>query len=259
MTSFAKRQPVVAFFVVATVLSWGNYLLTRTWPSFPFLFPYGPLLAALIVASVTRGRGGLKDLLRRCLRWRVGLTWYAAALFVPVILALGATSLNILLGARTAAGQVGPWYSLFILFPMALVDAPLGEETGWRGYALPRFSAARSPLANTLILGVLVAVWHLPVALGAPSIPAYLFGTIASAVLANWVYYNARESALLVILYHTAQNTIGGFYLFSLFSGPDLVRLWWLWGVLYAGAAVVVILVVGPNLRRQPRTPVQAA
>src|SRR2546427_417681 len=99
MTSVLKRHSLVAFFVLAFGISWGNYPLSRAWPNFPFLFPYGPLLAAVIVASVTRGRDGLKDLLNRCLRWRVELKWYLAALLVPVAIAIAAVSLNILLGA----------------------------------------------------------------------------------------------------------------------------------------------------------------
>ena len=253
MTSFLKRHSLVAFFVLAFGISWGNYLLSRAWPNFPFLFPYGPLLAAVIVASVTRGMDGLKDLLNRCLRWRVKLKWYMAALLVPVAIALAAVSFNILLDAPMPNGnRLGPWYSFFILFPMALVDAPLGEETGWRGYALPKFSAKRSPLANSLILGVLIAGWHVPVALAAPSITAYLVGSVASAVLANWVYYHADESALLVIVYHTAQNAIGGWYLFRMFSGPELIRLWWLLAAAYVVVVFILTLVAGPNLRRRP-------
>jgi CAAX protease family protein len=252
LTSVVQRHSLVTFFVLAYGLSWGNYVLSATWPNFPFLFPFGPFVAALIVASVTRRREGLKDLLSRCLRWRVGPAWYAAALLVPVAIALAAASLNILLGAtmRTAAQ---PWFSLFLLFPEALVDAPLWEETGWRGYAMPRFPANRSPLANTLILGVLFAAWHLPLALAdrALAVP-YLTAGIASAVVTNWVYCNTRESALLAILYHSAQNTIGGFYLFRMFSGPDQVRLWWLYAAVYCVAAVVVVLAAGTNLQRQP-------
>src|SRR5438876_868752 len=185
MTSFLKRHSLVAFFVLAFGISWGNYLLSRAWPNFPFIFPYGPLLAAVIVASVTRGMDGLKDLLHRCLRWRVKLKWYLAALLVPAAIAL-------------------------------------------------------------------TAVWHVPVALAAPSITAYLIGSVASAVLANWVYYNAHESALLVIVYHTAQNAIGGWYLFRMFSGPELVRLWWLWSAAYVVVVFILTLVAGPNLRRPP-------
>lgn len=80
--------------MLAYGLSWGNYALQMIWSNFPFLFPYGPLLAAFIVESVTQGTDGLKDLLGRCLRWRVKLKCYLAALFVPVAITLAAASLN---------------------------------------------------------------------------------------------------------------------------------------------------------------------
>jgi CAAX protease family protein len=241
------------FFVLAFGFSWGNVLLTAAWPSFPFLFPYGPLLAALIMATATRGAEGLKELASRCLRWRVGLRWYAAAILVPVALALAAVTGNVLLGApMPAAAQLGPWYGVFLRLPEVLFDAPLGEETGWRGYALPLLPAGRSALTSSLILGLLVAGWHLPIALEAPALVPYLLGTVASAIVANWVYYNTRGSALLVILYHTVQNAVGGWFLFSVFGGADLVRLWWLWGALYCAAAVCVVLLTGPTLSRRP-------
>ena len=131
-----------------------------------------------------------------------------------------------------------------------MIDAPLGEEPGWRGYALPGFPASRSPLENTLILGVLIAGWHLPLALEGGSIAApYLIATIASAVMTNWVYYNAGESALLAILYHTAANTMG-LYLFPAFSEADLVMMFWLLAAVNCVVAAVVVLMAKPNLRR---------
>jgi membrane protease YdiL (CAAX protease family) len=42
------------------------------------------------------------------------------------------------------------------------LDGPMGEEPGWRGFALPGLQASRSPLVAALILAPLIAVWHLP-------------------------------------------------------------------------------------------------
>jgi hypothetical protein len=162
IATFVKRFPLITFFGLAYGFSWGSYAILSGF----FLFPWGPWCAALIVASATRGRGGLKDLLRRCLHWQVGLRWYIVALTLPIAIALSAVALNLLLGAAVSTTtQIGPWYSFFFLFPMALFDAPLLEETGWRGYALPRFPAERLRLGNTLILAVLIAGWHVPIAL----------------------------------------------------------------------------------------------
>ena len=116
---------------------------------------------------------------------------------------------------------------------------------------MPRFPASRSPLENTLILGVLLAGWHLPLALAGGAIAApYLIATIASAVVTNWVYYNA-DSALLAILYHTSANAMG-LYLVPTFTGPDLVRLFWLLAAVNCVVAVIVVLVAGRNLRLKP-------
>src|SRR6186997_303996 len=79
-----KRHPLITFFTLAFGISYAFYFLPLIVPGFPLLFPFGALIAAITVASITQGRAGLKDLLSRCLRWRVGLRWYAAALLVPV-------------------------------------------------------------------------------------------------------------------------------------------------------------------------------
>jgi membrane protease YdiL (CAAX protease family) len=131
------------------------------------------------------------------------------------------------------------------------------EEIGWRGYALPWFPAGRSPLVNTLILAALLAGWHLPIALSEPALAApYLIAGISSMVMTNWVYYNARESALLAMLYHTAANTMGGagINVYQLFSGPDNVRVWWLLAAVNVAVSVGVLLQAGPNLGRARAT-----
>ncbi|NJO43880.1 MAG: CPBP family intramembrane metalloprotease [Cyanobacteria bacterium RU_5_0] len=203
------------------------------------------------MASATLGKTGLKDLLRRCLYWRVGLRWYIVALTVPTAISLTAVALNLLMDANmSTTTQIGPWYSFFFLFPLALFDAPLLEETGWRGYALPQFPAERSLLSNTLILAVLIAGWHVPITLSDRTLAApYLITAIASAVVTNWVYYNTDGSALLAMVYHTAANTMGGggLNVFQLFSGSDYIRAWWWLAAVNWMAALIVVLVSGPK------------
>lgn len=252
--AFVRRLPLITFFGLAYGFSWGSYAVLSS----PFLFPWGPWFAALIVASATLGRTGLKDLLRRCLYWRVGLRWYIVALTVPIAIALTAVTVNLLMGADVSTtAHIGPWYSFFFLFPLVLFDAPLLEETGWRGYALPQFPAKRLPLANTLILAVLIAGWHVPIALSDRTLAApYLITAIASAIVTNWVYYNTNGSALLAMVYHTAANTMGaaGLNVFQLFSGSDYLRAWWLLAAVNWMAALIVVKVGGSTLWRSQRT-----
>ena len=101
LSSVVKRRPLVTFFVLTYALTW------LAWPVWAFglypnpVFSFGPFLAALVVLAITHGKSGLGGLLRRMVRWRVGLRWYAVALLVPIAITLAATVLNVLLGAQT--------------------------------------------------------------------------------------------------------------------------------------------------------------
>jgi hypothetical protein len=111
-----KRHPLVAFFVLAYAMTWPLIPLVSVSPLWGFPALFGPAFAALIVAVVTDGRPGLRDLLGRLVRWRVGARWYAVALGLPMVLALSAAGLNLILGAQTSVTSVGclsstSWFS----------------------------------------------------------------------------------------------------------------------------------------------------
>ena len=99
LASGAERYPLPTFFVLSYVLSWWPSILYALDLSPQPIAGFGPFLTALVVLAVTRGKGGLVDLLRRMVRWRVGLRWYAVALLLPVGIATVATALNVLFGA----------------------------------------------------------------------------------------------------------------------------------------------------------------
>src|SRR5919202_6527328 len=257
LSSVAKRHPLVTFFVLAYALTWWASIVYARYPN-PFpVFPYGPFLAAIITLGLTSGKGGIKALLRRLVMWRVGVRWYAIALFLPVGLALVAVYLNVLLGAPAPSlEELGSWPSLLVLFPLTLlIGGPLGEEPGWRGYALPRLQSGRSALTASLILGALIALWHLPLLLTSEEpVPAGAFfpEIIAGMIVISWVYNNTQGSVLLAALIHTSHNAIEGFF-GGMFSGADLTALYWLLAGVWVVAAVVVVVVTGPaHLSRRP-------
>jgi membrane protease YdiL (CAAX protease family) len=167
LSSVVKRRPLLTFFVLTYALSWLAWPLWASglYPIAP-VFSFAPFLAALVVLAITQGKGGVGGLLRRMVRWRVGIRWYAVALLVPAGITVAAVVLNVLLGARApSAADLGGWTNLLPGFAVALLIPGLGgawEEPGWRGFALPRLQSGRSALLAALILGVLVAGWHLP-------------------------------------------------------------------------------------------------
>jgi uncharacterized protein len=155
--SLVKRHPLISFFVLAYALTWPVIPLVSVSPLLGLPALFGPALAAIIVAYLVDGKSALKDLLSRLVRWRVEARWYVLALGLPAILALAVAGLNLLLGAPTAIRFGGLSVLNFVVFVFVV-----GEELGWRGYALPRLLARKSALAASLILGVLWGAWHLP-------------------------------------------------------------------------------------------------
>jgi len=167
LSSVVKGHPLIAFFVLALALSWWGWILYAIDLSPTPIASFGPFLAALVVLAITHGKTGVGGLLRRMVRWRVGLRWYAVALLLPVGVTLVAAASNVfLLGAEApSSAELGNWMSLFTLFPILLLIPGMGgawEEPGWRGYALPSLQTGRSALFASLILGVMWAFWHLP-------------------------------------------------------------------------------------------------
>ena len=251
--SVVKRHPLITFFVLAYVLAWWIWILYAF--NIIFLgpiFALGPFLAAIIVTMLTRGTAGLKALLSRMVRWRVGLSWYAAALLLPVAVYAVAVSLNILLGARAStAVQFGSWYLIFPLFAYSLLfplSGAFGEELGWRGYALPRVQSRFWALSAALIIGVIQTAWHLPLFASLPSTPLVplIVGYMGLGILATWVFNNTRGSVLMTMLLHASFNTNAGFF-GAMFVGADLVRMSWLLAAGWCVAAIVVVVIAGPK------------
>src|SRR5215204_752248 len=100
LVSLIRRHPLISFFVPAYALSWWPWILYAFGLYSAPIASFGPFLAALVVLAITQGKSGIGGLLRRMVRWRVEIRWYAVALLLPVGIALAATALNVLLGAQ---------------------------------------------------------------------------------------------------------------------------------------------------------------
>jgi uncharacterized protein len=212
---------------------------------------FGPFLAAIVVLALTEGKVGVLSLFRRMVRWRVAPGWYAVAVLLPVVLTLIATALNVALGAlRPSAAQLSSWPGVLSTFAIVLLVPGAGgawEEPGWRGYAVPRLQHGRSALVASLILGVLIAGWHLPLMVAGEVHYSDLVLILAAVIVVNWVFNNARGSVLIVMLLHAANNAVSGSFFSPMFSGADSVRQSWLLVLVWAVAAVLVIVIAGPT------------
>jgi uncharacterized protein len=176
---------------------------------------YGPSLAGLVLTWRFEGRDGLLRLLARAIPSRAGFPWYLA-----VIAGYSAVPLfaGWLAGYDTFTA-LPTWDRLLILLAVSVVadTGPIGEEFGWRGFALPRMLERRTPLTASLILGAIWAFWHIPTFF-MPSFPQnhlpfplFVVSTTAICVIQTWLYLRTGGDLFLMILVHLMTNYCLGF------------------------------------------------
>ena len=224
MRALIKKAPLAWFFAFTFILSWipgfSAVLLPEKFGGLGALSNFGPALAALFVAGMADGAEGIRKLLQSLLQWRVKWIWYLVVLFGPA-LTMGIAILLYNLWNRSFSMQgfaatistlPNHIVTLVVVFVFMLVSI-WGEEIGWRGFALPKLQGRYHPLAASLFLGAIWAVWHLPLFFTAGSVHAqmgfsyFFFATLGYSILYSWIYNGTKESLLMICMFHAANNT----------------------------------------------------
>jgi len=236
---------------------------------------YAPGISAMIMSATIGGGAGCRRLLSKFLIRRVGLRWYITILVGIPALSAFATLISIAFSPATIA--LDHWYELFLRGPSGLDIAhsltsgsggltrmiggvaavvlmsilsdpgPLGEELGWRGFALPRLLERHKALPAALIVGVVWGVWHLPAffIVGLPQskipFPLFMVSIVSVSILMTWAFNRTRGSVLIAALIHWIINTC-----LDLSHAPIAMVT----AVLLLVAAVTVVLIAGPALSR---------
>jgi uncharacterized protein len=270
MRDLSRRFPVSTFFVLAFVVTWSVWVPRAVASqgrldggfvrALGDVWAHGPAIAAVLAAALVGGRAALRELGSRLVRWRVGPGWYAVVLLGPaafwiLVLAIGA-ALGGTGDLRPVAVTSGAAMAVPMLLVLVLTDG-LGEETGWRGFALPWQLRRYGPVGASLLLGVVWAVWHLPLfwtagsALEDASPWILILELPAVSVLFTWVYVNTSGSALLAILFHASMNlcTVGA---------AVAVTQRWRVGVVVLGLKWALAAAAAFALRRRAEVPAAA-
>ena len=217
----------------------------------PFIGPlatFGPMAAAVLLTLRAEGRSGVAALFKRgfgvsfAKRW-----WLVAILLWPGIQGI-AYLVGLLSGAEMPEATVflAPWLLVPVFLRTFFLGGPLGEEMGWRGYALDRLQTRWNALVSSLVLGVIHACWHLPLwAVVGPAgrdMPFLLFAfnVVVQTVIYTWLYNNARRSLWPVMLFHTFQNMV----IFNAFGAQSSFIAF---GVLFLGSVIMIVLFFGPK------------
>ncbi len=181
--------------------------------AFHYIAAFGPSLAGFIMAARVDGGVGLRRMVVRTIPTWSALPWYVAVI-------VGFPALNLLatwLIAPASIASVPSWDRVLYLLPLTLVTdtGPLGEEFGWRGFALPRMLARWRPITAALVLGVIWWAWHLPtffiptLSQSHLSIPVFLINSVALSVIMTWLYLRTGGDLMLMILVHVVANYVG--------------------------------------------------
>src|SRR5205823_1578938 len=128
------------------------------------------------------------------------------------------------------------WRELPDRFVFIFLFIGLGEEPGWRGFALPRLQQKHTPLFASLILAPIWALWHLPL-LGnefpLAVIPAFLISLLGGTLIQTWLFNRTKGSVFAQMLFHATVNTAGAGLIFPLFKGSAFVVFWYVYALLW--------------------------
>ena len=234
MADLARRWPLLTFFALAYALAWAAWaplVLSRAGLGLlpidlglPYIMPgtYAPLAAALITQRLTTGHWRIGTLLGPWQRLLAGIAC-GTALVIAAFLVLPAVWVF-------RGGVLDLAWAAVAFYPERIAVAaaqagPVGEEPGWRGFALPRLQAVHHPVTAASILGVVWAAWHLPLFLvsGWAGLPflTYVLLLVAVGFLVNFAFNVSHASIAVAIVTHAVFNASSAI-LGRVFTGAEM-------------------------------------
>ena len=223
--------------------------LLVSWPY--YVGVCAPTISAVLLSTLFGGVEGARNLFRGLFR-PFRLRWLLiASLTFPTGLLFWGLAERCLFGAAASINI----HAILISAPITLLTTanifidpgPWGEETGWRGFALPRLLTRFSPLASAIVLGVIWAVWHAPAFLVSGLTQSnynfgwFLIGITGTSILMTWIFLSANHNFLVAgFIPHAMNNLMGvtGAFVELKIQAFVLVAI-----------AVSIMIVSGPGLK----------
>jgi len=262
MYKWIKKHIFTVYLVITFAISWlgwGVLILTATEPDFfnpwKMLAAFGPSLAGLFAIRIHSGKAGLQTLWRQMTHFNQprGI-WYLISLAAPPAIMLAALYIHIGLGGTGLAfNDPAEIYRVIPVFLLVLFFSVLGEEIGWRGFALPWLQKRYSAFQSSLFLGLIWTLWHLPL-FWIPGdfhqqLPLvwFLIQTVSITFLYTWMFNATRGSLLIILLLHAASNTAFGVLPMLPEAASGSLRPAWILNILLVVAASLVVIINGPK------------
>lgn len=173
---------------------------------------------ALVISSAFSRNEAVSDYLHSLVEPRGSAAYYLFALLLSPAISWVGSLISEAFG-QAALYDTPPLYGwdavrivLITFISQFFYANALGEEVGWRGFALPRLQARHSPLVASLVIAPAWFAWHLPLKLLNPDEIPYLFyglTFVPSSILLTWVFNRTNGSILAVGIAHAAGNVSG--------------------------------------------------
>ncbi|MDT3435966.1 type II CAAX endopeptidase family protein [Haloarcula sp. 1CSR25-25] len=217
--SFVRRHRFSTFVALTFVLTWVPWLtvawLLRTGrppvvTTLVLIGGFGPFLAAVLVAAAG---GDLRPWLGALVDIGAPLGVWAAAVVVPVALYVLALGVFLLAGGGFDRASVLPAAAVPAVVLATFIRGGL-EEPGWRGMALPVLQRSVGAFRASIVIGVIWALWHVPLFLLPGSSQAgtpfwlYVPAVVGISVIATWLYNAAGGRVLVPVVFHTLSNAV---------------------------------------------------
>jgi len=220
-------KKLLLYFTLAYLISWIIWLPLilpkfgiTVLPVLPkyhhYLGSFGPMIAAFIIKYISDGRKGVIDLLKRIVQWKVKWVWYIVVIIIPILLVIITGYFDELINKQSftmngfSTNAEFPEFGVLSYFLFNLFTFGIGEETGWRGYALPALQKRFTALTATVILAVGWACWHIPAFIYRPlysqmdvaGIAGFFISMLMGAIVLTWLYNSTNGSLLIVAIFH---------------------------------------------------------
>ena len=178
------------------------------------------LFPAWVVSGVYARTPGIREHFSTLLKPRGRVVWYLVVFLIFPGVQLLDMGITRLLGGQVyfkLAGMGFEGAAIFLALEFAhgfLMTGGINEESGWRGFALPRLQARYPVIVSIGIIWFFWALWHIPYDIGTGVPTAWilenrLVWTLVFAILLSWVYNRTNGSILAPALLHPAMNTFG--------------------------------------------------
>lgn len=218
------------YFVMAYSVSWIPWLLgvyVASQPGFAsyaalfnligLLGPIGTTLFLVLTSGSATLKSDFKDRLFNLRRIRLVYV-LVAVLMPPTVIGLS-IFWSLWFGQSSDQFRLSGGANLIALIILAMMLAPICEETGWHGYGVDSLRAQAGMMKATLLFAALWCAWHAPLVLIGGTyqhelammdnkifVANFFISVIPAAIIANWFYYRNDRSIVASILLHSMLN-----------------------------------------------------